>query len=78
MISEDQYRGFSHYAEPAELLGESRDVIVGLGSADEVEYAYLGVGGTATGYADILLTREQLGRLIDTLSETFGAMELES
>lgn len=74
----EQDPGFSHYAEPAELLGESRDVIVGLGSADEVEYAYLSVGGTATGYAEILLTREQLGRLIDTLSETFGAMDVES
>jgi hypothetical protein len=68
---------FAYYAEPTQLLGASRDVIVGLGDVDGTEYAYLGVGGDEFGYGDILLSRELLAHLIDLLSETIGAMDCD-
>lgn len=73
----DRMAGFSLYCEPSELLGASSDVIVGLGSIDDAEYAYVGTGGKESGYGDILLTRDQLGELIQLLSETYTAMGLD-
>lgn len=70
--------GFSFVCEPSDILGAPIDVIVGMGNVEDVEYAYIGAGSKENGYGDVLLTREHLGKLIQTISEIYTAMGLDS
>ncbi|MDP7703237.1 hypothetical protein [Mycobacterium sp. TY815] len=69
---------FSFYVDPHVIDCEAGTVVIGLGSVgDGHDAACIAASSGNTPYGDALLTREQLGTLIGSLSEIYGAMGLE-